>query len=300
MSWIFFAVLAPLLYSVSNFFDKFLIEKKVRNPMILAVMGGLITCLVGGVVLAFMGWPVFPMKQILILLLAGILFELALVPWYKALSLDDASRVGPLFQSIPVMVLVMSFLFLGERLGGQEFLGFLLVLIGGFLLSVKNFKGGIFSFRKSLGWALLSSFLFAVPLVIFKSVTLEQGFWDSLGYEFLGGGIGAILLYGFIKISKQSEFQEEVKSLKSKTWGILAANEGIYLVSRITNFYAISLVSVTLVTVVGGLQPFFMLIFGLILSVWFPKIVKEDIQKSMIFSKLIAIVLIFIGVWMVS
>lgn len=268
--------------------------------MILAVMGGLITCLVGGVVLAFMGWPVFPIKQILILLFAGILFELALVPWYKALSLDDASRVGPLFQSIPVMVLVMSFLFLGERLGGQELLGFLLVLIGGFLLSVKNFKGGFFSFRKSLGWALLSSFLFAVPLVIFKSVTLERGFWDSLGYEFLGGGIGAILLYGFIKISKQSKFQEEVKSLKSKTWGILAANEGIYLVSRITNFYAISLVSVTLVTVVGGLQPFFMLIFGLILSVWFPKIVKEDIQKSIIFLKLIAIVLIFIGVWMVS
>ena len=298
MSWIFFAIAAPFLYAASNFFDKFLIEKKVRDPMILAVLGGFLTCLVGFIVLVFRGFPEILLGQLLYLLAAGMLFELALVPWYKALSLEDASRVSPLFQAIPMLVLVMSYLFLGERLATGQLLGFIFVLVGGYLLSVKDLGVGILKIRKALWWSLLSSLLFAVPLVLFKFVSLDLGFWDSLAYEFIGGGIGAIALLVFFYW--RVGFREEVKAIRSKTWLLLGANEGIYLVSRLSNFYAISLAAVSLVTVLGGFQPFFMLIFGVILSKWFPSIVKEDIERKTLVLKLAAIVLIFAGVWVIN
>ena len=300
MSWIFFTISASALYAGSNFFDKFLIEKRVRDPMILAILGGFLTCLVGLVVLVFKGFPAISSGQLIYMLIAGTLFELALVPWYKAISLDDVSRVAPIFQTIPVLVLIMSYLFLGERLLGGQLFGFVFILIGGYLLSAEKLGQQIFKMRRTLWWALLSSLLFAIPLVLFKFVSLDQGFWDSLAYEFIGAGIGGVILILFVIFSKRAGFKQEVIEKGLKSWSLIGVNEIIYVFARMLNFYAIALASVSLVTVLGGFQPFFLLGFGLILSRWFPGIVKEDIQKSTVILKLIAIILIFAGVWFVS
>ncbi len=300
MSWIFFAIAAPLLYAASNFFDKFLIEKRVRDPMILAIFGGFLTCLIGLGILVFRGFPSIPSEQLIYLFVAGMLFGLALVPWYKALTLEDASRVSPLFQAIPLMVLAMSYLFLGERLAQWQLLGFLFILVGGYLLSVKELGRGIFRIRKALWWALLASLLFSVPLVLFKFVSSDLGFWDSLAYEFLGGGIGALILFSYVVFSRRVGFKEEITRTRFGTWGLIGSNEAVYIISRMCNFYAISLAAVSLVTVLGGFQPFFMLAFGLILSRWFPNVVKEDVEKKTVVLKLAAIILIFAGVWFIN
>ena len=300
MSWIFFTISASALYAGSNFFDKFLIEKRVRDPMILAILGGFLTCLVGLVVLVFKGFPAISSGQLIYMLIAGALFELALVPWYKAISLDDVSRVAPIFQTIPVLVLIMSYLFLGERLLGGQLFGFVFILIGGYLLSAEKLGQQIFKMRRALWWALLSSLLFAIPLVLFKFVSLDQGFWDSLAYEFIGAGIGGVILILFVIFSKRAGFKQEVIEKGLKSWSLIGVNEIIYVFARMLNFYAIALASVSLVTVLGGFQPFFLLGFGLILSRWFPGIVKEDTQKSTVVLKLVAVVLIFVGVWFIN
>ncbi|MBI3589215.1 MAG: EamA family transporter [Candidatus Liptonbacteria bacterium] len=300
MSWIFFAIAAPALYAASNFVDKFLIEKRVRDPMILAVLGGFSTCLTGLGILVFRGFPGVPSNQLFYLLLAGVLFEVAIVPWYKAISVEDVSRVAPLGQAIPVIVLILSYLFLGERLAEKQLLGFLFILAGGFLLSVKTFGKGIFKARKALWYMLAASSLFAIPLVLFKFVSLEQGFWGSLAYEFIGGGIGALVLFLYVVFSRRPNFREEIVQTRFGTWAIIGSNEALYIFSRVLNFYAIALASVSLVTVFGGFQPFFMLGFGLILSRWFPNVVKEDVEKKTLALKLAAIVLIFAGVWFIN
>ncbi|MEK7181100.1 MAG: EamA family transporter [Patescibacteria group bacterium] len=300
MSWIFFAIAAPLLYAASNFFDKFLIEKRVRDPMMLAVLGGVLSFLTGLGILVFRGFPNIHSGQLFYLLLAGVLFELAIVPWYKAISLEDVSRIAPLGQAIPVIVLILSYLFLDERLASGQLLGFLSILVGGFLLSVKSFNNGIFKVRKAIWYMLAASLLFSVPLVLFKFVSLNLGFWDSLAYEFVGGGIGALILFSYVLFSKRTGFKKEITRTQFGTWGLIGSNEAIYVISRMLTFYAISLAAVSLVTVLGGFQPFFMLGFGLILSRWFPNVVKEDIEKKTVVLKLAAIVLIFAGVWFIN
>jgi len=48
--------------------------------------------------------------------------------------------------------------------------------------------------------------------------------------------------------------------------------------------------------VVGGIQPLFALIVGLLFSKWFPQIIKEDIKKETVLLKLVAIVIVFAGI----
>ncbi len=47
MTWFFFALATPFLFSTSNFVDKFLVSKKLPNPLLLTVIASLVTGLVG-------------------------------------------------------------------------------------------------------------------------------------------------------------------------------------------------------------------------------------------------------------
>jgi len=76
---------------------------------------------------------------------------------------------------------------------------------------------------------------------------------------------------------------------------ILVINEVIYLVGHVLNFLAVSLAPVALVSALGGIQPFFMLVFGIILSIFWPKIIKEDITKKTLLIKFVSVLLIFLG-----
>src|SRR3989339_57624 len=163
MHWIILAIIAPALYAISNFFDRYILQKRIKDSFILTAIGGLLVFCFGFIIWAVQLFPVFSIFQILVLLLAGTLFQIALIPWYKAISLDDASRVAPLFQSFSVFALILSYLILGEKLTSFQLIGFILILSGAFFLSVDKFSRKIFSLRPSFWYMMLSSFLFALP-----------------------------------------------------------------------------------------------------------------------------------------
>lgn len=299
MSWIFFAIAAPALYAVSNFIDKFIIEKHISNVAVLTILGGFVALPFAVITLAFRHFPTYPPGQTALILLAGICMELALLPYFKAISLDEVSRVIPVFQLIPVLVLFLSFLTLGERLNPSQLTGFLFVVSGAYLISLKRLGAGMFNLRKSFKWILLASVLWAVPSIIFRFISVQQGFWDAIAYEFLGAAVGAFIL--LLVPSLRKGFSDESQRIKKFVWGILVSNEALYLLSRLIGFYAIAIApAVALASALNGFMPLFSLIYGIILSVWFPAIIKEDIQKSTLLLKLTSIVLILVGVWFVN
>ncbi|MGC8901450.1 MAG: EamA family transporter, partial [bacterium] len=296
MSWILFAIIANVLFAVSNLFDKFLIEKRVREPLALSVLGGWIDFLFAMGIILIHGFSITSSLQMTILLISGVFVELALIPYFKALSLEDASRISPLFQSMPVFVLLLSYIFLREALTLRQLLGFLLILIGSIIVSIQKTDAGGFKIRKVFLWVLLASLLWALPAVMFKFVIVNQNFWDALACEFFGVTIGATIL--FFLYSKRVIAQ--IKEIKAGTWSILNINEFIYIVGRMSNFYAIKLGPVSLVAVLGGTIPLFVFLFGLVLSIWFPDIIKEDITIASIITKLSAIALVACGLWFIN
>ncbi len=295
---IFFAILSPALYSVVNYVDKFLLEKYNIHPTVIAVYSGLVAFVFSIILVLFTGLHVFDLRTTFFLFLSGVLTILTLVPYFKALSLDEASRVIPLFQIVPIFVLIFSFFFLNERFALHQYAGAGLIIISAFLLSIERLEKGVIKLRKALWYMTVASLMSALSFILFKVGVSDINFWHSLPYEGFGIVFGSlcILLYK----NNKKEFTLQTKKLPKKIFPYMFLNELIFVASRYSAFFALSLVSASIVSVLSGFQPLFILVFGIILSLRFPHLIKEVLNKETLAIKFIAGVGIFLGIFLLS
>jgi uncharacterized membrane protein len=296
MGWILLGILAQASVSVANFTDKIILEKYIKDSSVVFLFSGATAFIVGLVIWIWQGFPVFPPGETLICLLAGVCLQFYLLPYFKALDEDDPSKVLILFQLVPVFTLIMSWIFLHESISGRQLIGFGLLLISGILVSS---KAGI-DYRKlpkSFWLMVISCLLFASSLVLFKFVVDIQTLWDSLAYEGLGMGLGVLLTLLHSGFRKKAV--KVVKHLIPMGWLSLGISEFFYIIYRLVFGIALSLGPASLVSVMEGVQPVILLIYGVFLTTYFPKVIEEDISIGMIRKKLIAIVGVFVGLYLV-
>jgi drug/metabolite transporter (DMT)-like permease len=72
------------------------------------------------------------------------------------------------------------------------------------------------------------------------------------------------------------------------------------LAATLCSVAAVSLGPVTLVTALSSLQPFFVLVFALLLSRFLPGVLKEETGRSTVFLKLASIALMFAGAVLIT
>ena len=77
------------------------------------------------------------------------------------------------------------------------------------------------------------------------------------------------------------------------------SNEIIFVIGKSITFYAYTIGTATLVSVVGSTQVFFGIIFGLLLTKFAPKILKEDVSTRELTKKIVSAVALFVGLWLV-
>jgi drug/metabolite transporter (DMT)-like permease len=291
------ALIPPFLDSIAVYLDKFLLSKFDINSTIITIYSGFFAFLAGLIVLLFTGYSPVDTKSAFIIFLSGFLGIFYLFAYFKALTHDEGSRVGALFQFIPVIVLLLSFLFLGETLLPKQYLGALFIIAAGFLLSIQKLKTGFFRVNKSFWFMLLACFFSASVYVLFKLGVKEIGFWGSLPYEGFGSLVATlcILLYG-----KNFILLKNTKNIFTKQIvGYMTIVEFLARISRYILFYALTLIPASIASVLMGFQPLFLLILGVILSLWFPHVIKEVITKKTIGLKLGATLGIFVGLYFI-
>ena len=259
---IFFSILSPAIYGINNYIDKLFLERYKISPIVITIYGGIFAFLTGLLVLTFTGFYSADYKSVVIILSSGFLTSIYLLPYFKALSNDETSRVIPLFQLVPIFVILLSFLFLGEKLRLNQYLGAVVIIGGSFLISLEKFDKKIFKVRPAFWYMLLSSFLFALSVVLYKFGVQEIPFWNTLPYEGFGIALGALSIWLYKNNKKL--FLKETKNFSKKVFVIMSINEGVYLLSRYTGYFALSLVSASIVNVLGGFQSLFVLIYGVL------------------------------------
>ena len=296
MPWYIFALGTPIFYSFSTFIDKFLIEKKIKNPLVLTALANTVAGILGIFLGLIVGFKNIGLAQTSLIIFAGILLTFYLIPYYKAIKIEDISRATPLFQFVPVFTLIISSIFLKETLNNKQIFGLILVVIAGVLMSTDKFEGGIFKLRKSLWFMILSSLMYGLVCILFRFVVKDIDFWLTLSYEYIGSGIGGLLLFLSPQIRKS--FKKDFSAIKISA-GIIAFNNGVAMLAHVCESYALSLMIVPLVNIVSGLQPMITLVFGVILTIWFPHLIKEDISKKTLLHKSVFILLMFIGLYFV-
>lgn len=296
------ALVAPILWAATNHIDKYLINKYFRNGGVGSLI--IFSSLIGIFVLPFIliiHPAVFSINPILALLIIanGSLYVLGLLPYLYALAEDEASIVVPLFQTIPVFSYVLAFFVLGERLASIQIVASLLIILGAITLSLDLNQKKI-KFKKKVFWLMfLASFLIALNGLIFKYVAIQENFWTTSFWEYIGFAVLSIILLLFVR-SYREQFLLVVKNNKRAVLGWNTTNEVLNIIAKIIMNFATLLAPLALVWVVNGFQPFFVLFFGIIITLFFPRFSKENLLKKHLAQKVIAILIMFIGVYLLN
>lgn len=296
---VFFAILSPAAYAVTNYFDKFFLEKYNIRPLVLAIYSGIVAFLASIILIFIIGFHSFPITVIFSTIFSGFFIELYLLPYFKAMSLEDASTVVPLMQLYPLYVIVGDAIILGETLSILQYIGGFLIVLSGLVIAADKIDSYIIRPRKAFWYIQLSNLSLAAATLLFKHGVGDQDFWKILPYEGFGVFLCAVLIF-VLPGKNLKTFKHQTSELKKKVFLLMFANEIVYISARYFGFYALSLISASLVGILAGLQPLFVLIFGIILSVWFPYILKEITTKKTITLKLISTIVIIIGLILLS
>lgn len=298
MNWLWFALLAPAIYAAVVFVDKYILIKEVKDYQAMPIYSAIIATVTGSIIWILTGFPLLSFQDTLIILLTGILTISAAAFYFRALSEGEVSKITILFQLTPLITLALAYVFLRESITINQLLGFILILIVTIGVALnkgqENFKPS-----STFGLILISDLFWALALVLFKFVNETNSFAKIVSFEGWGIGLGGIILYYFFP-SVKNAFLKTNKRIKKRVLGIVFINESFYLLGRLLTYFAISLGPVALVSVVGGTQVFFAILYGWILTIFAPKIFKEDVSKRSLSKKMVMAALVLLGLWLVQ
>ena len=301
MNWLLFALLAPALDTLINFTDKYIIEREVTDYRGMPIYGTIVGLVVGTIYWIATGFPQLHPRDAALIIFTGMLSIWGLALYFKALTLEETSRIIVFFKAIPIFILGLSYLFLKETINLQQLLGFILILIAVLGVSkpseTNKLKSNFFS--SALGLILLVDIIWAIAAILVKFTIQQNSFSKIISYESWGVGLGGLILYIFFP-SIRNAFHNTLRTVRKRALMIMFINESIFVFSRAVTFYAYSLGPTALVSVIGTTQVFYGILYGYTLTNIAPKIFQENIQNKVITQKLIFALILIIGIYLVS
>lgn len=301
MNWFLIGLIPPALWSITNYVDKYLIGKYFKNSTAgsLVIFTGIVG-IIPAIIVLITGHNPFAidLSSIIILTLCGIIYISSFIPYYQAMTLEDTSIVVPLWQMIPVISFIFGYFFLGEQLSINQIVGGMMIIISAALINL-DFKKVKFNKRVFLLMT-LSSVMYAVAGVIIKSkINQNIDFWTVVFWQYLGYSLTSILTFILIKKYRQ-QFISIIRENNIKVLLINGFSECLNFSANLILTYAITLIPLALAWTLNGFQPVFVFIYGLVLTLVFPKIIKEDLSTQNIIKKIIFITIIVIGSFIIN
>ena len=209
-----------------------------------------------------------------------------MLAFFRGLELSTPINSGVIITLSPVLVLILSYFFLKEKITIKKILGILIGFSGAVFLILNTSKTGINAPNIPLGnsFFLLNASAYAGYLIIVKPLTQKYSLFTLMKWLFLIGLIlSAPLTYDqFIKVNW---FELPWFAI----WRMGYVVIGTTFLTYLFNIYALKTLSPTTVGSFIYLQPIITIIFALITA--------NDTLDS---TKLLSCLLVFIGVYLVS
>lgn len=316
--WIFIAISSYFINAGVYVADKFLLSKKIHSSISYAFFVG-IWSVFNFLILPLDFWvPTF--QELSLDLLAGLLFLVTLIVWYKALHQSEATRVVPVVGALtPIFSFALSFIFFGEVFSERQFLSFVILVIGGVLISVKQtrmyvlkevtekFKG-IFGdvlglvhaqyrpTRRLIFNSTASALLFAAYYVLMKYIYSHQPFIGGFVWSRLGTFIGVLLML-FVADWRRKIVEQQKGQKSPKNMGFFFSVRLLAAFAFILLNWAISLGNVAMINALQGIQFSFLIIMVLMLSKKYPDVLDEEMGGGVMFQKTVGVILVSLGLY---
>jgi len=315
MLWLFIAIGSYVLLAVTALIDKILLNGSMSNPKLYAFYVGILSS-VAFVFLPFGIWA----NPSLMVFLTGIAAGFAQIYgsffYLSALRRFEASRTVPMIGSlVPIFGFFLTVAVSGGTavLGLKEMAGFFLLIAGGWMIMARDF-----SIKKSgLPLVLLASLLFASAVVLSKLVYMQLPVADAaarlvvLGVDFsyyidflrgfllmAFGSVAAALTFLLSSDVRKIVFAHRSVKKESRPNVLFFAGQAMGGAAFMFQSFAVSLApqaNVPVINAMAGIQYVALFVCSMLLSAFFPGILKEKTDPASIIQKSIAIALIMAG-----
>lgn len=304
MLWVLLAVVAHVGNALVFVVDKSLLggKSRVSDPLrytfYSAVLAG------AGVVLLVFDYVPLTMFVVSWSALAGGLYIIALWFFFTALKKGEPSRVVPIAGSaVPAFTLVLAVIFLGEVLSTRSLLAVFLLIIGGLFLSVRFLKARGLSASVVVG-AVVSGLLFAGYYAVMKYIYANtDAFLAIFAYSrVVQAVLAVVVLSPVLWLERQAFLLENTRRPPQRARGsvvvsaVFVGNKILAAGAFILLHYAISLGSVTVVNALQGTQYVILLLLATVVSVWWPRLFREEVSRVAVWQKISGIGLVSLGV----
>jgi len=292
-SWIYFAMAAQLIWAFTSVIDKIVISKGyIKSPFVYIVLNGAMNVFLV-FLLPFFGFEPLKFADFLIAMFAGISLSVAVTLYYKAVQYDEISRIKIIYQMEPILILGLSFLLLGEMLTKSHMAGFLFLLAAGIIVAYKRERKS-FRMSRAFYYILASMVLGALYYVSSKHIFNVTGFWSGFLWLRLANFSALAVL---LAPSVRRKFAETFKTMKKSIRGLLGFKMVIDFSAFVFANYALYKGYASLVGVLEtAVAPLFTFMIALLMTIYFPRIIKEEINKKAILTKLLAILFVVTGI----
>lgn len=298
-SWFLIALLGHLANGAAFIIDKTLLRSSFSRPATYAGIIGLI----GIIALGLIPFGVTAPDAVgwFWMIVSGAAFTFSLWAFFTALSEGEASRVVPVIGSlIPILTLIATVAFLGERLRSDQFLGFVFLVIATIILSGGAAKSRLRA--RTVGIAVLAAATFAFSSVTAKIAYDGYGFLTTFTISRLAGVAAAMLI---LNIDTRALAEVRQVFFGGRRTGTGRAAAMVITAQTLGGLgfvgvqYATSLGSAALVNALQAVQYALLVLVAFALRTSAPKLLGEDPSPRTVLRKCAAVVLTFIGLWLV-
>lgn len=296
MQWLPFALVAYLSWAFCNLLCKVLISQHIKSPVVNLITMG-VWNLLPLLLIPVQGIAIPSFHVLALGLTAGILYLFILIPYFQALAIEEASRVIPLSRLTPLFILLFSGAFTQEALDSYQLIALLMLVMGGFLVSVKHVSE-IFRPSKAFYLMLISSLVSAIYCLIARAIYIELPFYD--GFTLIRTSVAFCLLGLLLIPQNRVEFVTTISYMKPHVKKLVILNGLLDFCALVLCNFAMSIAPASLVSASAGIQVVFVLILSVLLSIKFPKLLYEDISRTVLTQKGIATALIIVGTGIIS
>jgi uncharacterized membrane protein len=297
VNWFFFSLAGAASLAVTGILDKFILGKYVRSPLAYLVTLIIFQQIFAIGIFLFAG-PGFIYPYSFYAMAAGGLQVALWTSYLRALQIEETSRVAALVYVFPVFVFLGSFLFLGEILTARDYAGGALLVLSALLISYRpGLPGGRLILSPALKYMVFFWIFTAAYAIASKYLLAFLDEWHLIMWSSLGNLLVVLPLLALKEIRGEAFSYYRGGAF---LFSALLADELFDFLGRGSFIFAYAVGSVSLVSSVAALQPFLTLLYVILLGIFVPGILKEELDSKTLALKISALFLISVGVYLVS
>lgn len=291
MHYVAFSLIAYALFALTNVLDKVVLGHRRVDPLGYVLMSAAWSPL-ALLVLPFATLQSPGLPRMIAALIAGACFFWMLFPYFKAAEREEITRVAPLWELAPIFAWALARLTLGEQLGPNGALAFVLLVLGGLLLAARHPRDLIIPSSAML-LMILATGMLAVHNTL--AALVVRGYDAAGGYLLIRCGMALAAALALLRKNPRARLRETLANHSLGTHAIIASTVVLSVTGFLFLMRALQGGPVAIVSALSGVGGVFVFLFVWIFNVARPGMIVEESAAGVLAQKLIAVFLLGAG-----